>query len=59
MNRTIRGSSWPRHPSAAWTAMTVCNTGDQMSHCGKVYEAKSWTRNQAPGHPNGPSKSIS
>ncbi|MEV6931227.1 carbohydrate-binding protein [Dactylosporangium sp. NPDC051485] len=43
---------------AAWTATTVYNTGDRVTHDKRVYEAKWWTRNQAPGDPNGPWKLI-
>lgn len=39
---------------AAWTATTIYNTGDRVTHDGARYEAKWWTRGQTPGDPNGP-----
>lgn len=39
---------------AAWTPTTVYNAGDQVTYSGHTYEARWWTRNQAPGDPNGP-----
>jgi len=44
--------------AAAWTESNVYVAGDRVSHAGKVYEAKWWTRNQLPGDPNGPWKLI-
>ncbi|MFK3979536.1 carbohydrate-binding protein [Micromonospora sp. NPDC050397] len=44
---------------AAWTPTTVYNAGDRVSYKGHVYEAKWYTRNQAPGDVNGPWKLIS
>ncbi|WP_297082108.1 carbohydrate-binding protein [uncultured Demequina sp.] len=38
----------------AWTSTTVYNTGDQVTYDGHVYEAKWWTRNNAPGAQYGP-----
>ncbi|WP_345630552.1 carbohydrate-binding protein [Rugosimonospora acidiphila] len=49
----------PEGGPAAWTATTVYTAGDQISYSGHVYEAQWWTRNQAPGDPNGPWKLIS
>lgn len=50
----------PKSPTgvAAWAATTVYTAGDQVSYRGAVYEAKWWTRNQAPGDPHGPWKPI-
>ena len=44
---------------AAWTPTTIYTTGDQVSYSGHAYQAQWWTRNQAPGDPNGPWKLIS
>ncbi|MET7401059.1 nuclear transport factor 2 family protein [Dactylosporangium sp. NPDC005572] len=33
----------------AWSASTVYNSGDKVTHDGKVYVATWWTRSQAPG----------
>ncbi len=35
--------------TAAWTASRIFNTGDVATYAGKTYEAKWYTRNQAPG----------
>lgn len=43
---------------AAWTPTTVYLAGDQVSYQGHRYQAKWWTRNQAPGDANGPWKLI-
>ncbi|GIF49402.1 calcineurin-like phosphoesterase family protein [Asanoa ferruginea] len=43
---------------AAWAASTIYNAGDRVTYQGKRYEAKWYTRNQAPGDPNGPWKKI-
>jgi chitodextrinase len=48
----------PDGAPASWTATTVYNTGDRVSYGGQVYEAKWWTRNQAPGDANGPWKAV-
>ncbi len=38
----------------AWTASWVYTGGETVAHNGHTYKAKWWTRNQAPGSPNGP-----
>ncbi|MER7797450.1 immune inhibitor A domain-containing protein [Microbacterium sp. NPDC096154] len=38
----------------AWTASRIFNTGDTVTYKGATYEAKWWTRNQAPGDKHGP-----
>jgi len=38
----------------AWTASWVYTGGEIVAHDGHTYTAKWWTRNQAPGDPNGP-----
>ncbi|WP_345127539.1 carbohydrate-binding protein [Dactylosporangium darangshiense] len=43
---------------AAWTPTTVYNAGDRATYNSHVYEAKWYTRNQAPGDPGGPWKQI-
>ncbi|WP_432991537.1 carbohydrate-binding protein [Dactylosporangium sp. CA-233914] len=43
---------------AAWTPTTVYNTGDRVTYANHVYEARWYSRNQAPGDPNGPWKLI-
>jgi chitodextrinase len=48
----------PSGPSA-WTPSTVYNAGDRVSYQNHVYEAKWYTRNQAPGDLYGPWKLIS
>lgn len=50
----------PKSPSgpSAWASTTVYTAGDRVSYQGASYEAKWWTRNQAPGDPNGPWKPI-
>ena len=37
-----------------WTASWVYDDGDTVSYEGHLFRAKWWTRNQAPGDPNGP-----
>jgi chitodextrinase len=50
----------PKTPSgpAAWASTAIYTAGDRVTHEGGVYEAKWWTRNQAPGDPYGPWKPI-
>lgn len=48
----------PDNSPAAWTPSTVYKSGDRVTYQGHVYEAKWYTRNQAPGAPNGPWKLI-
>ncbi|MCP2327061.1 chitodextrinase [Hamadaea flava] len=48
----------PDNSPAAWTATTVYTAGDRVTFDRHVYEAKWWTRNQAPGAANGPWKLI-
>lgn len=43
---------------AVWTPTTVYTAGNRVSFGGKVYEAKWWTRNQAPGELYGPWKVV-
>ncbi|MGC9670745.1 carbohydrate-binding protein [Planosporangium sp. 12N6] len=49
----------PDNSPAAWTPTTVYNKGDRVTYQGHGYEAKWYSRNQAPGDPNGPWKLIS
>ncbi len=49
----------PDNSPAAWTPTTVYTAGDRVSYQGHWYEAKWWTRNQAPGDASGPWKLIS
>ncbi|WP_084468485.1 glycoside hydrolase family 97 catalytic domain-containing protein [Promicromonospora sukumoe] len=44
--------------TALWTASRIFDTGDFVTHDGTVYEAKWWTRNQAPGDKHGPWRAI-
>ncbi|MGE3619755.1 MAG: ExeM/NucH family extracellular endonuclease [Acidimicrobiia bacterium] len=44
--------------SPAWSAHTTYDTGDQVTHAGKVYEALWWTLAQTPGDPWGPWQEI-
>ncbi|GIG92669.1 carbohydrate-binding protein [Plantactinospora endophytica] len=48
----------PDGSPAAWTPTTVYQAGDRVTYRSHVYEAKWYTRNQAPGDPNGPWKLI-
>src|SRR5690606_21784939 len=41
-------------PLPAWSPTEVYDTGDRVTHDGKVWEALWWTRNQEPGNPYGP-----
>ncbi|GIF71542.1 hypothetical protein Asi02nite_10600 [Asanoa siamensis] len=43
---------------AAWTPSRIYNAGDRVTYQGKRYEARWYTRNQAPGDRNGPWKQI-
>jgi chitodextrinase len=43
---------------AAWTASDIYVAGDRVAYADQVYEAKWWTRNQAPGDQYGPWKPI-
>ncbi|WP_246150413.1 glycosyl hydrolase family 95 catalytic domain-containing protein [Agromyces intestinalis] len=38
----------------SWTPSWVYTGGERVAHGGHVWKAKWWTRNQAPGDPNGP-----
>jgi predicted extracellular nuclease len=50
----VAGLNLPSTPTApAWNATTVYNTGDEVSFQGSTWRALWWTRNQAPGDPNG------
>ena len=40
--------------TAIWTASRIFNAGDVVTHDGKTYRARWYTRNQKPGDPNGP-----
>ncbi|WP_345752183.1 immune inhibitor A domain-containing protein [Microbacterium rhizophilus] len=42
----------------AWTASRIFNAGDTVTYKGATYEAKWWTRNQAPGDKHGPWKKV-
>ncbi|WP_309067592.1 carbohydrate-binding protein, partial [Microbacterium sp.] len=42
----------------AWTASRIFNRGDVVTYKGATYEAKWWTRNQAPGGKWGPWEKI-
>ena len=42
----------------AWSKTTVYDTGDRVTHNGKTWRAKWWTRNQAPGDPWGPWETV-
>ena len=44
--------------TAIWTASRIFDTGDVVLYKEKKYRAKWWTRNQAPGDPNGPWKDL-
>ncbi len=48
----------PDNSPAAWTPSTVYEGGDRVTYQGHVYEARWYTRNQAPGQANGPWKLI-
>lgn len=38
----------------AWTESWVYTGGETVAHDGHTWQAKWWTRNQAPGSPHGP-----
>ncbi|MFD7026158.1 glycoside hydrolase family 97 catalytic domain-containing protein [Promicromonospora sukumoe] len=44
--------------TAVWTTSRIFDTGDVVEHDGTRYEAKWWTRNQAPGDRHGPWREI-
>lgn len=41
-----------------WTASWVYSGGETVAHAGHLYQAKWWTRNQAPGDPYGPWRDL-
>ena len=43
---------------AGWAASTVYVAGDRVTYSGQVYEARWWTRGQAPGGQTGPWKVV-
>ena len=44
--------------TAVWAAIRIFNTGDVAVYNGKTFKARWYSRNQAPGDPNGPWKPI-
>jgi hypothetical protein len=44
--------------TAVWTPSRIFDTGDFVEHDGELYEARWWTRNQAPGDRHGPWRAI-